>query len=185
MKEQYFTVEQYMDRYAKEYGNFTYFSDWAGFNVPGKVISKFWNTFCRYFSKKEHELFYHIDRNVKEWYKDDNFYVIATYDKEDLAHELAHGYYYLLPEYANAVRDLYNKFKKKRSFNNALLRKGYSKPFLMDETQAYLATDNIQYLNEEYKIKITNEDCKPFRKLYKLIDNEQKRLKRGSKNKKS
>ena len=38
-----FILEKYMDRYAKEYGNFTYTTDWNGFNVPGDIVRKFFS----------------------------------------------------------------------------------------------------------------------------------------------
>ena len=43
IKGQYFTLEKYMDRYAKdqEDNKFTYFEDWNGFNVPGNIVLKF------------------------------------------------------------------------------------------------------------------------------------------------
>ena len=36
-----FTLEQYMDWYAKEYGAFTYYEDWSGFNVPSTAFTPF------------------------------------------------------------------------------------------------------------------------------------------------
>ena len=44
----YFTLEEFMDTYAKNKGNFTYTSDWNGFNVPSEVIDAFWSTFTSY-----------------------------------------------------------------------------------------------------------------------------------------
>ena len=38
-----FTLEEYMDWYAAEYGGFTYFDDWEGFNIPSWVLSPFRN----------------------------------------------------------------------------------------------------------------------------------------------
>ena len=41
----HFTLEQYMDAYAKHKGNFTYCSDWNGFNIPSIVIQDFFIIF--------------------------------------------------------------------------------------------------------------------------------------------
>ena len=40
IKNKLFSHIQFMDTYANEYGNFTYTSDWAGFNVPGNVFNR-------------------------------------------------------------------------------------------------------------------------------------------------
>ena len=37
----YFTLEEFMDCCAKYEGNFTYCTDWSGFNVPGNTILEF------------------------------------------------------------------------------------------------------------------------------------------------
>ena len=46
-KGKYFTLEQYMDYWSKEFGkgSFTYPSVWDGFNIPGKVLSDWWDRF--------------------------------------------------------------------------------------------------------------------------------------------
>jgi hypothetical protein len=36
-----FSLEEYMDWYATRYGNFTYYQDWAGFNVPSTAFRPF------------------------------------------------------------------------------------------------------------------------------------------------
>ena len=41
IRNKYFTLDYYMDVYAKEnYGVFSYFEDWNGFNIPGNSILK-------------------------------------------------------------------------------------------------------------------------------------------------
>ena len=78
IKGKYFTLEQYMDRYAAEYGNFTYFSEWHGMNVPGHVFMKWYHCCVEKsglgtvdFSDKEFQLiikapesFSQTDRNI-------------------------------------------------------------------------------------------------------------------------
>src|SRR5687767_6039954 len=37
-----FSLEQFMDWYARRYGAFTYYEDWAGFNVPSTALAAFY-----------------------------------------------------------------------------------------------------------------------------------------------
>src|SRR3989344_6116167 len=37
-----FSVEEYMDWYARKRGNFTYYKDWSGFNIPSWVLAPFY-----------------------------------------------------------------------------------------------------------------------------------------------
>ncbi|MEK7106247.1 MAG: ABC transporter ATP-binding protein, partial [Patescibacteria group bacterium] len=38
---QFFSLEEFMDWYAEEYGNFTYYKDWTGFNIPSYILKSF------------------------------------------------------------------------------------------------------------------------------------------------
>ena len=145
--------EDYMDVYAKYNGNFTYFTDWSGFNVPANVAKKYFK--AKYMDshvwKKEQQLFYIFDEYYKK-YKN-KFYIIAVYKDGDINHELAHGLYYLYPEYKRGVDKLINLknnyFIGKRKW---LLEKGYREEFIMDELQAYfLEEKNVpQKLNKKH-----------------------------------
>lgn len=50
-----FSLEQFMDWYAKRYGNFTYYEDWAGFNVPSTALQPFYEGKFDPLSEKEKE----------------------------------------------------------------------------------------------------------------------------------
>ena len=167
----FFTLEQYMDLYAKENGNFTYFSDWSGFNVPGNSVQLFAQKFCQQvLSRKERKMLDLIFNNLDVWNNEGNYYIIATYDNCDVDHELAHGYYYLIPAYKREMNKLYKKFEKSVEFNNSLLKQGYGKKFLKDETQAYLATESIDELYNQFSVKLKKSDVVPFRRLFRLYD---------------
>src|ERR1700730_3525707 len=51
-----FSLEQYMDWYASRYGNFTYYQDWAGFNVPSTALQPFYEGKFDPLSEKEMQL---------------------------------------------------------------------------------------------------------------------------------
>lgn len=176
----FFTLEQFMDRYAKAEGNFTYTSDWGGFNVPGHVVLNFFQVFdvaSNDLLEKEaalHDLlFEHMESG-------DNFYVIGHYGKSNeldltkpdaihstLAHEVAHGTFYLNAKYKKAASALVNGLadKVRGRMTEKLLGMGYSKPVIKDEINAYLATSKAEWLKARFGLKLTRES-KPFRELF-------------------
>src|SRR5206468_3707182 len=102
----HFTLEQFMDRYARARGNFTYTTDWSGFNVPGHIVDNFFVEFLGDLLEKEQTLF----ECLKPHGCDNQFvcgavryYVIALYDDDCLDHELAHAFYYLNDDYRKTV----------------------------------------------------------------------------------
>jgi len=156
-----FTLEDYMDRYAKEEGNFTYTVDWNGFNVPGNIVRKFFNPqmyetsfWCDY-SKKEIALKAAL---VKEdlLSSDKKFYLLGTHKEEEriLDHELAHALWYLIPDYQKAQTE--NIFKipvnEGLDIEKSLLKEGYASEVVLDETQAYLATSTLKELAEDFDL---------------------------------
>jgi len=88
-----FAVEEYMDWYAKVYGNFTYFEDWHGFNVPAHAFDPFLSHKFDPLTKKEQIL---IDKLHKSGLDLLNDYVIGlterdVHRKPTLEHEYTHG----------------------------------------------------------------------------------------------
>jgi hypothetical protein len=177
-----FSLEDYMDRYAKETGNFTYTTDWGGFNVPGHVIKNF---FCSY--KAAGEPLLNKEVVLQELLNDqikgtDKFYVIGHYEKGDLpdwsedqhfystlAHEVAHGLFYLNPTYRKKalwlVNDLSDKVSEKMS-EKLLSTGGYCKSVLKDEFQAYLSTGKNDWLKEMFGLPLAKAS-KPFKALFR------------------
>jgi hypothetical protein len=129
-----FSLEQYMDWYAAEKGNFTYYQDWAGFNVPSTAFQPFYDGKFDPLSAKEKRLL-RLFENLRE-----RFYVIGIYEqgaKHSLTHELAHALYFTDAAYREAVR------KEIRAYNTSALAKqiakaGYANHVIPDEMQAYL-----------------------------------------------
>jgi hypothetical protein len=139
----HFTLEEFMDTYAKQYGNFTYTSDWNGFNVPSNVIRKFFTIFWLDLLVKEKHLFTIISPILNDHA---DFYLIATHKNDSLSHEIAHGYYYLDENYRNSMNTLIDSYEHKINLEKCLEEKGYNKQVVPDEIQAYLATAKQQYL---------------------------------------
>jgi len=155
-----FTLETYMDRYAKENGNFTYTEDWNGFNVPGEAVRKFFNLnetdFMLNASWKEKWLlaqliFHNVLRSSEE------FYLLGTHKQEIeedvLAHEYAHAFWHLDPEYRKAQEMLLNSLHpdKKKKIKFALKNEGYDESVFWDEAQAYISTSCDQDLEEVFE----------------------------------
>lgn len=168
-KGKHFTHEDYMDKYASENpdGNFTYFIDWNGFNVPGNIVSDFWDLYAPNLWQKEANLFYEIHKAVGGNLQTiEPFYIIGVYKgvddyEETILHELSHAYWYLQKKFKTSMTAIVTKLAKKKElkeFNNLLMEKGYDKSVLLDETVAYLSTAQIPEFLEVVNFK--NEDIK-------------------------
>ena len=177
VKGKYFSYEDAITYYAyhdKDEPQFTYFEDWAGFNVPGHIVDKFVSIFQDTITDKELTLLDSIPDDYKK------YYVIGVEEGEEdtMKHEIAHGLYYLNRKYRKEMNELYDKLPNsiKESVKKELLRIGYCKQVVKDETQAYLSTgiregmisllNRILYINKIRKFK------KIFKKYYKELINE-------------
>jgi hypothetical protein len=170
----FFTLEQYMDAYAKFKGNFTYTVDWAGFNVPSKIFVKFFELFKNDLLEKEKRLKKLFEQEIAG----EDFYVIAHYEPENhkisklnvettLAHEVAHGRFYLESKYKREVLKLIKNLPEKNveKIAQKLLDWGYTKAVINDEIQAYLATSKPEYIKDNFGLQMKN-DMKRFRNLF-------------------
>lgn len=170
----FFTLEDYMDLYAasRVHKNFTYYTDWSGFNVPGTVVVNFFRTYGDHvLSKKERKLAEVIFNNIDIT---GPFYIIATYKNDEKTtqdHEIAHGLYHLNESYREEmdlnVKDL--KGSERKKFTDFLRKAGYTKEVFDDEIQAYAATSSKAYL--EKKIGLITPPTRiiisEFRKIFK------------------
>jgi hypothetical protein len=129
-----FSLEQYMDWYAARYGNFTYYQDWSGFNVPSTALQPFYDGRFDPLTGKEKRLL-RLFENLRE-----RFYVIGIYGsgaKSSLTHELAHALFFIDPGYRQAVRAAMRGYDTS-ALEKALAKAGYAKHVIPDEVQAYL-----------------------------------------------
>lgn len=128
-----FSLEQYMDWYAERYGNFTYYQDWSGFNVPSIALQPFYDGKFDPLSEKEKRLL-GLFRRVRG-----RFYVIGVYGRAErsLTHELAHALFFTDPVYRKAVQRAMQAYDT-RTLEKQLSKAGYARYVIPDETQAYL-----------------------------------------------
>jgi hypothetical protein len=126
-----FTLEEYMDWYASEFGDFTYFQDWSGFNVPSTAFAPFYDGQFDPLLKKEQRLLNRF-RRVRP-----PFYVIGVASHQDLKHELAHALFFTRTDYQRAVLAAMHPYDTS-GLERALARMGYHKHVIRDEVHAYL-----------------------------------------------
>jgi hypothetical protein len=130
-----FSLEQYMDWYAAQFGAFTYYEDWAGFNVPSTAFRPFYKGKFDPLLKKEKRLL-RLFKNLRG-----RFYVIGVYNSGelggDLTHELAHALYFTDTAYRHAVRTAMRGYDTS-ALKKQLAKAGYAKHVIPDEVHAYL-----------------------------------------------
>jgi hypothetical protein len=128
-----FSLETFMDWYAARHGAFTYYEDWAGFNVPSTTFDAFRAGRFDPLLEKERRLLRLFEREREP------FYVIGTASDAELTHELAHAFYFTRPAYRREVRAAV------RGHDTSTLQKhlremGYHRAVVADEVQAYLVS---------------------------------------------
>lgn len=170
-----FKILEFMEWYAKEYGRgvFSYTTDWVGFNIDGEMIRKVVAAGIPDIN--------HYDRTMLEIESRCNdlakskYCIIGTFKsrtaKSTIRHEVAHAYYYLIPEYKaqmdKLTNDLDPKFRQDLFENFRSL--GYRENAYCDETQAYLSTGMPHYF------PLPEGREKAFAKLYKEWDRKNKK----------
>lgn len=161
----WFSLDYYMDLYAaSKNGNFSYFDDWGGFNIPGNSLLDFFDKFEDDLRTKEHNVKQIIEKHILD--NDPNFYVIGSTPSADiLEHEYAHAKYYLNPEYRGACDYIYEDMPAlvKSQISGKLLAMGYDQTKVEDETHAYLATATISDLIDYLGFQEDNLPIKTIR----------------------
>ena len=151
-------------------GKINYFNKWEGFNLPGKVFHDFMsvNTDITPF---ENKIFKSID--LQHWL-DADFYIIGALEKDKctINHELAHAFFYLDQNYREEVSDIISHFASDHEelfsvIKSKLLKDGYNMKVVVDEIQAYIATDTISQVYEYFKIP----GCGEIQELKKSLEN--------------
>lgn len=151
-----FTLGQYREWYSEQYGKWSYYTDWNGFNIPDYVLIPFKEGLFDPLSEKEQK-FLELFK-----YKKGKFYIIGTHNAlpEALIHEICHALYYLDKEYKEEADLIISKADKQAptwiAFENFLLEKGYSAEVIDDEIQAFLSS-NTERISKKFKLEIPNE----------------------------
>ena len=167
----HFTLEEYMDRYAQENGNFTYTTDWEGFNVPGNIVrmffkrsSPFWhNMLC-----KETILYNNLVDVINSRKR---FYLIGTSNEDGhdaIDHEYAHGFWYLNKYYRADQKHELSRISKRNMahLEKKLLEKGYRKSVFFDELQAYFSTSTPKELDIMFGSRLPKRVIKRCRAVF-------------------
>lgn len=171
-----FEIFDFMRWYSKKFGkgSFTYPNDWDGFNIPGTIIWKMWN---EHFIPDKNIYDYEMYQAWKECNSKLNlgvglpinqFYIIgAKKGSSALSHEIAHGLFYLYPEYRKEMTKLFRALKPdiQKALKVGLKKLGYTTKVYVDEAQAYMSTG----LNEAFgpNTKQWAKERKVFRDFYK------------------
>lgn len=126
---------------GKETGEFTYYEDWSGFNVPSYTLEPFYDGKFDPLTNKEQNLL-----DSFKGRREKRFYIIGTCGKEknSLKHEMAHGLFYTNPEYKKEVLEVLKTVDQSviKSIENFFsASRGYHPDVWIDETHAYLVTD--------------------------------------------
>lgn len=131
-----FTLGEFRDWYSRENGGFTYYTDWAGFNIPSHILKPFRTGIFDPLSEKEKALLEKLPDRL------DPYYVIGTFNggQEDvLEHEICHGLYYIDEDYRDSVNRLLCRCKNLKAIEKFVLDTGYHEAVLMDEVHAYIS----------------------------------------------
>ena len=142
-----FSLEKFMDWYAVKFGNFTYYNDWTGFNIPSSVLKPFREGKFNPLSKKEQRLL-ELLPDVPE-----PFYVVGVFgaksDLSTLKHELVHGLFYTVPEYREKV--LRAVAGKAKALRRILKKAGYHSAVWDDEVNVYLVAGVADLADDGFK----------------------------------
>lgn len=171
-----FDIFEFMRWYSKKYGkgSFTYPNDWDGFNIPGDTIKKVFDLgiLCKTIYDYEMLMAW---RECNTAANGETFYIIGVKKGTDaLSHEVAHGLFYLHPEYKKQMTKLVRALDPniRKTINAGLKKLGYTPKVYIDETQAYMATG----LNPAFgsNLKQWPEERKVFRDFFKKFSKEVK-----------
>lgn len=146
---------------GKETGEFTYYSDWSGFNIPSEILIPFQDGLFNPLSDQE--------KSFLDLFEDKErpFYIIGTFqgEKTTLKHEIAHALFYTNKEYRdevlNVLHDIPDEFKQ--VFSKALEESGgYHYSVILDEMHAYM-------INGLEKLKKKGLNTFPFLRFQKRL----------------
>ena len=145
-----FTLQEFIPWYMEKRGKdtFTYFNDWAGFNVPGHIVRRFMNGKFNPLRPQEQWL---VDQ-IRELDIKDKFYLLgfAEGDARVRKHEMAHGLFYTSRKYKQEVlkaMEGHSTVEKIGVFLDHLRQTGYHDEVLVDEYHAWTLTDG-EYLKK-------------------------------------
>lgn len=169
-----FNLLDYIEWYSRNHNNsFTYASDWSGFNIPSEIIPSVHELLAiEEVNKYDEAMFVGYDKCLSLLKgKSQPFYIIgARHGQTDtIKHEVAHGFFYTIPEYKKEMTALVKKLPKSvfKKVCDKLKNMGYTPQVYIDECQAYFSTGGVDYLFSEKFLKYTPQFINVFEKYYK------------------
>lgn len=141
-----FKVSKFVDLYKQHYGkrDFTYGSDWAGFNIPSEILEECMNNIPEEEINNWDKLMIDIIQTIKTQEGQNKYYLLGVdeLDNRLLEHEFAHAMYYTLPEYKSAMNKLNEDCDPivRDMMCKCITDYGYADHVLPDELQAYMST---------------------------------------------
>jgi len=163
-----FKVSDFVNIYKQHYGKqqFTYGSDWAGFNIPSNILEE-----CMFNIPEDEinnwdKLMLSAINTIKEIEGGHNYYLLGVDELSNrlLEHEFAHAMYFTLPEYKAEISKMNDECDPivKDMMYKCITEYGYADHVLPDELQAYMATGlgkkmiemnipNIEIWQEKYR----------------------------------
>lgn len=170
IRNKFFTLEEYMDTYSKEHGDFTYCSDWSGYNLPDFIIRKFLLKFKGRLRLKEKALINLIQSALKSKNK---FYIIAGSNKKDVfMHELAHALFYIDKAYASEIKKALVRLPSElfMRIGEKLTQLGYVDNVIIDELQAYGVEIGKDLKNPIPNLRLNLRDMSLFKPIYNIFE---------------
>ena len=151
-----FTLEEYAEWYKTQSktGEFTYYTDWYGFNFPSRVLEQFRGPHRKFEpSARESELLLSLID------VDSEAYIIGTFqgDITTLKHEVAHALFTTEPNYVTAVLRVLGTVELTPIFET-IEKHGYAGVTWVDEAHAYL-------LECPWKLREWGLDINPYKKV--------------------
>lgn len=149
-----FKFSRFMDVYKQAYGKqeFTYGSDWSGFNIPSTVLEECMFTIPEDEINTYDKIMLAIIKAIKEVEGDSKYYLLGVDELANdlLEHEFAHAMWFTLPEYKAAMSKLNDECEQavKDMMFKCITEYGYADHVLPDELQAYMSTGLAQKMEE-------------------------------------
>ncbi|MDR3583312.1 MAG: ABC transporter ATP-binding protein [Candidatus Pacebacteria bacterium] len=166
-----FSLDEFKQWYIKtspngiKTGEFTYYSDWNGFNIPSYILKPFCDGRFNPLSEAE--------KNMLEIFKSETgvFYIIGIHKENKkidqlLTHETAHGLFYTNDNYRSEVKQILLKYDTTLIKYELRAKAGYHEEVLEDEVHAY-SIDSISGLTTPIPEKLSAELREAYEKYLK------------------
>lgn len=170
-------IKWYKDDFSKS-TDFHYHLDWAGFNLPSESIKKCMSSVddTDDWDRIMQSIINTIEKTeTGRWYLLGVSELDVTDPFSTLAHEMAHGMFYIDAAYNAEMKKLISEMPEdgKKAFQDEIINLGYAESSLIDETQAYLSTGITKEMKDrldEFKYDVAKR--KAFRDVFaKYIGN--------------